>query len=129
MVDAPYLIALALVEIDGRRALPLNGRSLPAAQAEAADPGELGRNLALELLLRLWERSEEGGMRRVAGSQSLLLLQMPLELMSERIPQLKATWLSGGDTEALLSGLQQISSRGWRLEVARGEPIRFPFWP
>ena len=133
MADAPYLIALALVEIDGRRALPLNGRSLPAAalataDSEAAAPGDLGRDQALELLLRLLERSENGGLKRLAGSETLLLLQMPLERMSERIPVLKASWLAGGDTSVLLDGLRQIADRGWRIEAARGEAIRFPLW-
>ena len=98
MADTPYLVAIALVEFDGRRALPLGGQSWPAAQDEA-EPGELGRALALDLLLRLLQRSQEGALRRVAGDDSLLLLEMPLEQMSERLPQLKAAWLAGGDTE------------------------------
>ena len=36
MADAPYLVALALVEISGKRALPLTGRSQAATAAEAA---------------------------------------------------------------------------------------------
>ena len=133
MADAPYLIALAMVEIDGRRALPLNGRSLPAAvvaaaESEPAAPGELGRDQALELLLRLLERSDNGGLKRLAGTESLLLLQMPLERMSERIPVLKASWLAGGDTAVLLDGLRQIADCGWQIEAARGEAIRFPLW-
>jgi hypothetical protein len=53
MAEAPYLVALALLEIGGKRALPLAGRSLKASDAEAPDPGDRGRTLALELLLRL----------------------------------------------------------------------------
>ena len=57
MADAPYLVALALVELQGQRALPLTGKSQAAAASEAPDPGDQGRTLALELLLRLWQRS------------------------------------------------------------------------
>jgi len=72
MADAPYLVALALVERDGKRALPLTGKSRSAAAAETPDPGEDGRTLALELLLRLWQRSDEGAQQRGAGEDSLL---------------------------------------------------------
>lgn len=80
------------------------------------------------MLLRLLERSDNGGLKRLAGTESLLLLQMPLERMSERIPVLKASWLAGGDTAVLLDGLRQIADCGWRIEAARGEAIRFPLW-
>ena len=40
MADAPYLVALALVEIAGNRALPLTGKSQAAAAADAVDPGD-----------------------------------------------------------------------------------------
>ena len=42
MADAPYLVALALVEIQGRRALPLNGKSRSAGAIGEESPGEEG---------------------------------------------------------------------------------------
>lgn len=87
MADAPYFVALALVEFAGKRALPLTGKS---QSAQAADPGDDGRTLALELLLRLWQRSEEGPLQPAAREASLLLVELPLELMSEQLPLLKA---------------------------------------
>jgi hypothetical protein len=128
MADAPYLVALALVEQNGKRSLPLNGKSQPAAAASAADPGETGRGLALELLLRLWQRGDDGPLCRVAGPDSLLLVELPLEVMSERLPVLKANWIATGDTTALLSGLRQLVSRGWQIQVAKYEPVSFPSW-
>lgn len=122
MADTPYLVAIALVEIDGRRALPLGGQSWAASQTET-EPGEIGRALALDLLLRLLQRSEQGAVRRLAGDDSLLLLEMPLEQMSERIPQLKASWLAGGDTAALLNDLRALSSRAWRVTTAKYEGV------
>lgn len=130
MADAPYLVCLALVHKDGQRALPLTGKSWrpQAGSGGEDDPGETGRGLALELLLRLWQGSDAAALRRAAGDDSLLLLEMPLELMSEQLPLLKAAWLGTGDTDALLAGLRGIASRGWRISVAKYEPIRFSAW-
>lgn len=129
MAENPYLVALALVDIGGRRALPLSGRSQPAGVDEAEDPGEAGRGLALELLLRLWQRSDKGPIQRTAAESSLLLLEMPLAEMSEQLPLLKAKWIAGDDTQTLLDGLRSLAVRGWRITVAKHEPIRFVAWP
>ncbi|MCP9774843.1 hypothetical protein KBY58_08330 [Cyanobium sp. HWJ4-Hawea] len=129
MADAPYLIALALVEFSGKRALPLAGKTQSADAATATDPGEKGRGLALELLLRLWQRSDEGPLRRAAGDASLLLVEMPMELMSEQLPVIKAQWVSGGDTETFLASLRALSPRAWRISVAKYEPVSFVDWP
>ncbi len=127
MAHPPYLVALALVELDGRRALPLGGQSWPGA-ATADEPGDLGRSLALELLLRLWQRSDEGALRRAAAGTSLLLLEMPLETMREQLPPLKASWLSDGDTAALLTGLAELANRGWSATFAKYEGVSLRPW-
>jgi hypothetical protein len=44
----PRLVALALVELDGKWAQPLTGKSRSAAAAEAPDPGE-DSSLLLEI--------------------------------------------------------------------------------
>ncbi|CAK6690256.1 hypothetical protein H8F24_09170 [Synechococcus sp. CBW1002] len=129
MTDAPYLVALALVEFGGKRALPLSGKSQSAAAADAIDPGDDGRTLALELLLRLWQRSDEGPLQRAAGDPSLLLVELPMEAMRDQLPQLKANWVGGGDTEALLSSLGDLAIRAWRITIAKYEPVSFMAWP
>jgi hypothetical protein len=129
MADAPYLVALALVELQGQRALPLTGKSQAAAASEAPDPGDQGRTLALELLLRLWQRSDAGALQRVAGEESLLVLEIPLEVMGDQLPVLKANWLAGGETATLLASLAAISLRAWRITIAKYEPISFHAWP
>ena len=132
MADAPYLVALALVELNGKRLLPLNGKSRKPLETTDADPspdpGEEGRALALELLLRLWQRSDEGPIQRAAGDDSLLLLEIPLELISERLPLLKANWIGGADTASLQSELRQLALRGWRISIAKYEPVTFSAW-
>lgn len=129
MADNPYLVALALIEQNGRRSLPLTGKSQSAEAAAASDPGETGRGLALELLLRIWQRSDDGPLRRAAGPDSLLLVELPLEVMSEQLPVLKANWIATGDTAALLDGLKTLVQRGWRIQFAKYEPVSFPSWP
>jgi len=129
MADAPYLVALALVELQGQRALPLTGKSQAAAASQAPDPGDQGRTLALELLLRLWQRSDAGALQRVAGEESLLLLEIPLEVMGEQLPVLKANWLAGGEPATWLASLAAIALRAWRITIAKYEPISFHAWP
>jgi hypothetical protein len=129
MADAPYLIALALLELNGRRALPLAGKSRSTAAAAANDPAGEGGSLALELLLRIWQRSDEGPLRRAAGDASLLLVEMPMEVMSEQLPRVKNDWVQGGDTQRCLERLKSLASHAWRITVAGREPVRFDPWP
>jgi hypothetical protein len=42
---------------------------------------------------------------------------------------LKANWIASGDTAELLRGLQRLIVRGWRIQVAKYEPVSFPSWP
>jgi len=130
MANAPYLVALALVEFDGKRALPLTGKTQSAAANDPAqDPGDDGRTLALELLLRLWQRSDGGPLQRAAGDSSLLLIEIPLDVMSEQLPLLKASWLASGDTAAFETSLKALVIRGWRIGIAKYEPVSFSPWP
>ncbi|MCP9837204.1 hypothetical protein KBY84_06805 [Cyanobium sp. N.Huapi 1H5] len=142
MADVPYLVALALLEQEGKRALPLNGKSCSAPStaegategaaegaAEAQDPGDDGRTLVLELLLRVWQRSEEGALRRAAGDSSLLLVELPLEALQESLPKLKARWIGGGATADFHAELAALAIRGWRVAIDRYEPVRFSPWP
>ena len=134
MANAPYLVALALVEFDGKRALPLTGKTQSAAATDPAtdppqDPGDDGRTLALELLLRLWQRSDEGPLQRSASDSSLLLIEIPLDVMSEQLPLLKASWLASGDTGAFEASLKALVIRGWRVGIAKYEPVSFSPWP
>ena len=129
MAETPYLMALALVELNGKRSLPIAGRSQGEAAAHHADPGQEGLGLALELLLRLWQRSDEGPLQRAAGDTSLLLVEIPLAVMSETLPSLKARWLADGDTQAFQAGLRALAHRGWRVVFAKYEPVSYLPWP
>ncbi len=38
-------------------------------------------------------------------------------------------WITGGDTAALLSALEGLAIRGWRVGIDKYEPVRFIPWP
>ena len=119
MADVPYLIALALLEQNGTRAMPLQGKSLREPMAESGGPGEEGRRQVLELLVRVWQRSDTGSLQRAAADNSLLLAEVPIEALQLQLPELKANWLNSGDVEQLL-----------RLDVARlQEQVDFELLP
>ena len=81
------------------------------------------------LLLQLWQRSDGGPLQRAAGDSSLLLIEIPLDVMSEQLPLVKASWLATGDTAALEASLKALVIRGWRLGIAKYEPVSFSPWP
>ncbi len=125
MADAPYLIALALLEQNGERAMPLQGKSLREPIAADGDPGDVGRMQALELLTRVWQRSDQGALGRAGGEHSLLLVTVPIEALQEALPALKARWLNSGDTAALLQELRSLGSGLWSLQQEPRQPLAF----
>ena len=129
MSDTPYLVVMALISQEGRRALPLGGRSQKTIAAHGEAPHELGHALALDLLLRVWQRSDEGALQRAAGLHSLLLVELPIERLPEDLPAAKAAWLRTGDTEELKTALQAMSSRAWTMAVEKFKPVALtPAW-
>ena len=103
--------------------MPLAGRSQKKVAAEGEAPDELGRALVLELLLRVWQRSDEGLLKRAAAAESLLLVELPMERLPEDLPVLKAAWLNSGDAEAFRKGLQGMSPRAWTIAVEKFQPV------
>ena len=128
MADNPYLVCLALIEQNGQRRLPLGGKGLQQSIAAGGDPGAEGHALALDLLLRLWQQSDDGAIQRTQGLQSLLLLELPMDCFLETLPQLKQAWLRTGNTEALMDGLRQLTAQGWTLATAKFSQPTFACW-
>lgn len=125
MADAPYLIVLALLEQDGQRAMPLQGKSLREPLPADGDPGEVGHQQALDLLVRVWQRSEQGPLRRAAADHSLLLVTVPIEALTEQLPALKARWINSGDSAALLQELRDLASGVWSLNLEHRQPLAY----
>ena len=125
MASAPYLIALALLEQNGRRALPLQGRSLQESIPAEEDPGAGGHAQALELLVRIWQRSEDGPLRRAVAGSSLLLVELPMEALMEHLPAAKAAWIANRDTAGLQRRLQELGGRLWSLSLEHRSPLHY----
>ena len=137
MADAPYLIALALLQQNGKRALPLSGKSqsTPPIIAESRGkqdshdmPSDDAKDLALELLLRIWQRTDEGPLSRAVGEHSFLLVEMPMERLPTDLPTLKAAWIQSGDFSSFFSDLKKMAVRGWSLEFTKYQPVSFKAW-
>lgn len=105
--------------------MPLQGKSLREPLAPAADPGEIGRQQALDLLVRVWQRSDTGALRRASGDTSLLVVTVPMEALQEQLPALKAQWLNSGDTPALLSGLRALGAGLWSLTLQPRQSLAY----
>ena len=125
MADAPYLMALALLEQNGQRAMPLQGKSLREPIPAGSDPGEEGHRQALELLVRVWQRSDQGDLRRAAGDLSLLLAEIPMEALMEQLPAWKAQWIRGGDTAAFVAEIRAMGGGVWSLNLEARGPLRY----
>ena len=109
--------------------MPLSGRSQAAIAPTGEAPELLGKALALELLLRVWQRSDDGALQRAAAGQSLLLVELAMERLPEDLPQLKADWLNSGNTAAFQAALQQISIRAWSVSIEKFKPVALnPMW-
>ena len=109
--------------------MPLSGRSQTTIAPAGEAPELLGKALALELLLRVWQRSDDGALQRAAAGQSLLLVELAMERLPEDLPQLKADWLNSGNTAAFQAALQQISIRAWSVSIEKFKPVALnPMW-
>ena len=77
--------------------MPLGGRSLPkdATKEDAGGPAQIASELALELLLRIWQRSDQGPLQREAGQGSLLLAELGMEHLPEDLPR-HSKWFQDG---------------------------------
>ncbi len=123
MAENPYLVALALIEQDGRRSMPLGGRSLKESIDLNSFPNEIGESIALELLLRLMKRSDSSPLNRVGGEKGLLLLAIDFEKMNNMLPVLKAKWIDSGDAFEFVNQLKQLCIGVWTLSFVRYKGI------
>ena len=120
-----YLIAIGLIEQAGKRFMPLGGKSI---KKENSDEGEIdissGR-LLLELQQRIIQKSENSPIKRSAGENSLLLVEIEFSEMNAYIPKLKARWIKDGDTQFFINELLKRSQCIWNVNFYRHEGIKF----
>ena len=125
MSDFNYLVGISLVESEGKRAMPLGGKSIKESIAPDNMPGEKAYEIALELLLRVLQKSEEGAIKRTSSDRSLIMAQISLEKMQDKLPLLKSEWLLTGDDEKFFLELKTICSFLWKINYVRYEGIKF----
>ena len=116
-----YLVGLALIEQDGRRIMPLGGKTI---KEHAQDDNFTIEKIALEILLRLIQRSEGKPIRRINGEESLIIIQIEFENMQKNLPALKQVWIKSGDSKIFLQELKKISLRVWSMNYIRYEGIK-----
>ncbi len=125
MAYYPYLIALALIEQDGQRAMPIGGKSIKSSTNLLNGPGSDAEKIILEILLRVFQRTEKGCIARNAGDRSLLLIEMSMENMHQKLASIKAEWIESGDMMKLLSELKQYSKNIWSIYFIKHKGIIF----
>ena len=125
MIHHPYLIALALIKQEGKRYLPLGGKSLRESIDPMNDPGEIGRDLAQQVLLRVFEKSDSKPLNRAYGEKSLIIIQVPMNSMQDKLPIIKANWLNSGDNEKLIEELNILSDGIWTISFSRDQGVNY----
>ena len=104
--------------------MPIGGKSCNTIISEAQPPEKIYEAIALELLTRVIERSEDGSIHRINGDKSLLLVQIEMEKMQTVIPKLKSEWINYGDTELLLLEMKKHSNYIWSLNFIKHQGLQ-----
>ena len=63
MASQDYLIAIALIEQNHVRAMPLGGKEIKNNLEESENFKNLGEEVILNLLMRVFQRSDEGALK------------------------------------------------------------------
>jgi len=66
MASQDYLIAIALIEQNLVRAMPLGGKEIKDNLEESENFKKLGEEVILNLLMRVFQRSDEGALKRAS---------------------------------------------------------------
>tara|TARA_Y100001968_G_C19269553_1_gene673513 strand:- start:182 stop:574 length:393 start_codon:yes stop_codon:yes gene_type:complete len=127
MSSSPYLVAIALIEQESKRFMPLGGKSLnePRSGSEEPQPIKKAEILALELLTRVMQKSNENAIKLAAGEESILIIEIPFEEMQNKLPILKKGWINKGSKEEFLRELNKICINVWKLNFVRYQGIIF----
>ena len=123
MASQDYLIALALIEQHEVRAMPLGGKEIKENLDEIENFNKLGEEVILNLLLRLFQRSDEGALKRVSGDKGLLLVHMHPKRMQKELPFIKSEWIRDGDTNQFLKYLGNLSKQVWTASFVKYKGI------
>ena len=90
MATQDYLIAIALIEQNLVRAMPLGGKEIKDNLEESGNFKKLGEEVILNLLMRVFQRSDEGSLKRASEEKGLLLVHMHPKRMQKELPFIKS---------------------------------------
>ena len=80
MASQDYLIAIALIEQNLVRAMPLGGKEVKDNLEDPENFKKLGEEVVLNLLLRVFQRSDEGALKRASEDKGLILVYVDFHL-------------------------------------------------
>ena len=125
MASQDYLIAVALIEQNLVRAMPLGGKEIKDNLEEAENLKKLGEEVILNLLMRVFQRSDEGALKRASEEKGLLLVHMHPKRMQKELPFIKSEWIRDGDTQQFLKYLGNLSKEVWTASFVKYKGIEF----
>ena len=125
MASQDYLIAIALIEQNNLRAMPLGGKEIKEKLEEDGNLNKLGEEVILNLLLRVFQRSDEGALKRASEDKGLLLVHMHPKRMQKELPFIKSEWIRDGDTIQFLKYLGNLSKEVWTTSFIKYKGIEF----
>ena len=125
MASQDYLIAIALIEQNNLRAMPLGGKEIKKDIDEIENFNKLGEEVILNLLLRVFQRTDEGALKRVSEEKSLLVVHMHPKRMQKELPFIKSEWIRDGDTNQFLKYLGNLSKQIWTASFVKYKGIEF----
>tara|TARA_Y100001970_G_C14258583_1_gene877580 strand:+ start:2262 stop:2666 length:405 start_codon:yes stop_codon:yes gene_type:complete len=125
MPNQEYLVAIALIEQLGERAIPLGGKELKKEIKDNEEIGSVGDELILNLLLRVFQRSQDGLLKRSAMERSLLLVKINVKRMQKELPFIKSEWIRDGDTEKFIKYLTNLSEQIWSVSFVKFKGIEY----
>ena len=125
MASQDYLIAIALIEQNNERAMPLGGKEIKLDIEEKENFKKLSEDVTLNLLLRLFQRSDDGPMKRISEEKGLLLVHMHPKRMQKELPFIKAEWIRDGDTNQFIQYLSNLSKQIWTASFVKYQGVEF----
>tara|TARA_B100000900_G_scaffold413427_1_gene437399 strand:- start:673 stop:1077 length:405 start_codon:yes stop_codon:yes gene_type:complete len=125
MASQNYLIAIGLIEQNNERAMPLGGKEIKLDISENENFNTLANDVVLNLLLRLFQRTDDGAIKRLSEEKGLLLVHMHPKRMQKELPFIKAEWIRDGDTNQFLQYLGNLSKEIWTASFVKYKGVEF----
>ena len=125
MASQDYLIAIALIEQNNERAMPLGGKAININMEEKDQFKKLSEDVVLNLIMRVFQRSDDGPIKRISEDKGLLLVHMHPKRMQKELPFIKSEWIRDGDTKQFLQYLGNLSKEIWTANFIKYKGMEF----